>query len=172
MYVHILCDLTRIRICTLLAHCCIYGVGLLCCLELFHKYFFITNIRGELKVLVISWYLKYQRLNINGYIVNGMRRTPLSYKDNYIPLYVKNTASSYQWIFSVTWRIGFPFIPWTYRLHPPFYTLYSFQFSHAFQSNPSSHKLIKLASNYRTYCYSTTIFLIPFVILLVNLTHS
>ena len=47
MYVRILCDLTRIRISTLLAHCFIYGVGHLYCLELFHKYCFITNIRGD-----------------------------------------------------------------------------------------------------------------------------
>lgn len=45
MYVRILCDLTRIRIRTLLAHCFIYGGGHWCCLELFHKYCFITNIR-------------------------------------------------------------------------------------------------------------------------------
>ena len=124
MYVRILCDLTRMRIRTLLAHCCIYDMGHLCCLKLFHKYCFITNIRGELEVLVIS---RYSR-NSKGYqwIVNGTRRT------RWLCCLIKIIISHGTWkiqyplfngYLAFLWTIRFPSLPWIYRLHPPFYSL-------------------------------------------------
>ena len=95
MYVRILCDLTRIRIRTLLAHCFIYGGGHWCCLELFQE-------SSRCSLFHDTWKSK----GINGSWMaqakDALTLDLLSYKDNYIPRYVKNPVSSFQWLFSVT----------------------------------------------------------------------
>ena len=95
---------------------------------------------GELDVLVISWYLKKQRLSMDSEWRKGRTR--------WLCCLIKTIISHGTWkiqyplfngYLALLWTIRFPSLPWIYRLHPPFYIHYNLFSFHMLSNQTHRH---------------------------------